>query len=157
MTVFIGALQFINIFFGAILVGSLAFEFVVVVPAFKRLPPDMGARVHKVVLGVLPDYLLPPSAAISAVALALLLIFHSHLRSQQTVIYVLGLIFALALGISTFAISRPVNKRINSWDLATESHPEYPATLLSFQRIHAFRTTVGLIALALFILGAIAH
>lgn len=157
MTVFIGVLQFINLFFSALLVGSLVFEFVVVVPAFKQMPPELGARAHKAVLGYLPDYLLPPSAGISMSALAVLLILHTHLRSQQTVLYSIGFVYALALGISTFAISRPVNKRINDWDLDSETHPEYPETLLSFQRIHMFRTGSGLMALACFVWAAVAH
>lgn len=156
MTGFVDVLRFVNLFAAAILTGSLAFEFVVVVPSLKRFDPETGARVHKVMLGFLPDLLLPPAGGIASVSVLLLLVLHSHLTSTQTLLYAIGAVFWIALGYSTFVISRPVNKRIGAWDLDAETHAEYPEVLSGFQRIHAFRTAVGILGMTFFILANVA-
>jgi len=156
MTAVVHAIRFVNVFFAAIVTGTLVFEFMVVVPTLKQFPAAMGARVHKTMLGSLPDRYMPLSGALAGIAGLLLLLFHSHATTLSTVFTAIGFVCWLVLFVSTFVFSRRTNMMIGGWSL-DEPHDDYPQILQGWGRLHALRTTAGFLGLLAFVVAIVVY
>jgi hypothetical protein len=147
MSALIHVLTTLNLFATGILVGALVFEYFVVVPVLQRLPTTLSAQIHGAMLGHLPDRFMPVSGLTSGTTAIALAAIGWHQPASATALYAVGLTFGATLLVSTARFSLPVNRQIAGWAVG-DVPPEYPAMRRYWDRLHAFRTSCGLVALA---------
>ena len=155
-------LTFVNFLFGGIATGALLFEFLVIVPAMARQPIERSALIHRMLLGELdlPSRVLPPAAMISGFSSLAILLVKDHQATAFTVLYAVGFVSMLSLGILTATISFPMNVTISKWP--TESlltpegvPPEYGRIRQRWDRNMVVRSTAGTVAFVCFLLAGI--
>ncbi len=158
-------LSFINLFFAGIAAGSLLFELLVVVPAMDpdRYGLDRSALMHYMLLGKgnLPARCLPPASALAGISGIALLLSASHQTRTFEVLYLVGVVSMVTMGISTVTQSHPINRKIarcpvESFESPESVPPQYAKMRRFWDRVMLPRTLLGAGAFACFILGTIA-
>jgi hypothetical protein len=155
-------LELFNLLFAGLAAGSLAFEFLVLVPVMQRSPRDISALIHHTVLGKdqLPSRLLPPSAVAASLTAIAALIVKSHPSSGFTVLLIVGLGLMALMGLGTALVSMPMNLAIARWPQESFATPEavpadYEPLRARWDRAMAWRTLLGVAAFVCFIAGAL--
>jgi hypothetical protein len=156
VTTWVDVLRFVNLFAAGILVGSLIFEFLVLIPGLNQLPLKEAARAHQVLLGHLPDRFMPLSGMLASISGIALLVLSYDVTPTAKVLYAVGTIAVIVLIVGTFVYSRPINKVIADWPI--ESLPaDYQQMRKAWDRLHLVRTLAGVISFGCYIVGAIAR
>lgn len=147
-------LRFVNLFSAAIGAGGLAMVLVALVPAKRHLATGPAVDLHQYTTPLIDRYM-PQSIAISLLSALLLLIVDFRGLRPATVATVIGAACTLGVSIVSVRFNFPINRTIAKWSV--EAVPaEYPTLRQRWDRLHLIRTAFAVVALACYIIGAIA-
>ena len=118
-------LTFVNLFFGGIATGALLFELAVLVPSMNRQNTETSALIHRLVLGELdlPMRVLPPSSILGGLSAIALIATKDNPSTTFMVLYIVGIVLMLTLGLTTATISHPINIAISKWPIDSLQPP----------------------------------
>jgi hypothetical protein len=154
MTFVVDALRFVNVFAAAIVGGGLVAILLVVVPVKRTLPARQSVEIHLAMLGHQIDRYMKPSGILSGLTgLALLGLLPEHTLAR-VVPLVLGLLGTVGVVITSRYFNVRSNRAMAGWNLDALP-PGYPEWRDRWDRIHAIRTSCGLVALASYLLSAL--
>ena len=150
-------LRFVNLFTWAIVSGVVVCVLMNAIPAMGRLTPAESVRVHQAMLTDLLDRYMPALNITSNVAAILILIFFFRdLTTVAIAFYAVGLVVGLLLSIPAAAYKIPTNRALAKLEPGVVP-ADYAQTRQRWDRIHVVQTSAALVALACFIIAALAR
>lgn len=153
MAALVDLLRFLSIFLTGIEAGTLLALLVGLVPAIARYPPGEGLKVHQTVEPLLDRYA-PPCTALGAVAAVLTLVLDRDAAASVRLFTTIGLIGSLSVGVVSAGFSDRIMRRFTSFT-TDPLPPEYPELRRRWDRLHAARTVLGLLAFGAYTIAAL--
>jgi hypothetical protein len=145
------ALGILNIFCGALLVGALVLESLAVLPAIRKVPPEVSLQVAHHVGGAAWRYL--PVAGVATYATALgIVILQWNFASLSAGWFIAGLVIMSTAIAVNYGMYLPIDRKVSSW-LVNEIPADNAAVMLRWQRIQNTRTALYSLAYLCFAAG----
>ncbi len=148
-------LRFINIFGWAIVAGGIGMVFMVVIPGMRRMKAAESLQVHRAMLSDLLDRYLPLANTIACIAAILILILYRNLTTVTIISYITGLVASLLVTVPGILFKIPTNRKFARLDAGMVPE-DYPELRQRWDTIHILQTLSAAIALACFIIAALA-
>lgn len=155
MTTLLEVLRFINVFSAAIAAGTLVMVLVVLIPMVRKFSPRMGLELHQA-MDPRVDRYVPASVAVSGIAALLILVLQRNAPTVSTVFTIAGLLGTMGVGVVALGFNVRINRRIREWSVESIP-PEYREVRERWNAGHAVRTASGVLALAAYIIAALAR
>jgi hypothetical protein len=153
MTFVLSVLRFINLFSGALIVGSQVMVSIVILPVMHRWAPNMSVQTHRAMLFGTPDKYIVPSAIMCPLSAIVILVIR-HKADLSSLFDIIGVIAAAGVTVASVAFAEPLSRKILDW-----SDDTVPAAYAGIQQrwdsVHAMRTAAALLMMAAFILATL--
>jgi len=147
-------LHFGNVMLAGIAAGGQVLVLAAIVPTRALLPAGDAVLLHREMSRRI-DRFMPATVGLAALTGVLLLLAANQGGPGSSSLLVVGIVANLCVaGLSIFALM-PINRRVAGW--STDRVPvEFNATFGRWGRLHAARTISSVVALAAYLLAALA-
>jgi hypothetical protein len=147
-------LRIINLLFGAVVLGALIMEMVVILPGVAGLSPGEAIRVLRRFAPIAWGYL-PVCGTLSTLT-AIVIVVIRHALSTPMLLTVAGTLLAIAAVVVGVRLYLPVDQRIRGWP--PEAVPaEYAALSRRLATLHTVRTILFTLGYAAFVVAGVAR
>jgi hypothetical protein len=142
-------LQWLTLFFGAMVAGAMVLEFMVILPTLDRLSAPDAVETIKLLSPGAWRYL-PACGAVSTISAFVLLVTDDDLSGTQSVLMVAALVAVAGFLFMSAGLYRKEDFRVRAWP--TGGIPEeWPAALALLHRLHIARMALYLTAYAILV------
>ena len=155
MTIVLQALQFVNLFAGALGAGGQVFCLRTLIPARRSWTPELGAKVHQDAMTVLPDTYMKPASGIALVTALLIAGLEAGQAGPALVLTLLGAGGQAANAVISARWEWPINHEINGWKGGAVPAERYGTVRATWDEKHLWRTIASSFALVCFILACL--
>jgi hypothetical protein len=146
------ALRDLAILLAGVVGGGQLLMMWVVSTAANRASPHESLRLHQMIMSTdLPDRYIQPAGILSFFTGAVLLGVGPR-HAADVILIAIGMASIVGIAVLTRAVNRPINRELGTWTDANLA--EYPAQRRRWDRSHAVRTALGMLAFAVYIVLA---
>jgi hypothetical protein len=143
----------LNLFFGAMVTGAMALEFMAILPTFRDLGPAAGLRLHRS-LSPRPWRYLPVCGAIATLSAVTALVIDDHFSHTHTTMLIVGL--ACVAGFLFFSANLYRREDLRARALPDEpTETDWNQAVDRLHRLHVARMVLWLVAYGLFVVVAV--
>ena len=150
-----GLLHVINVAAIALLAGGSVMILLVVIPGRRRFELPLSVLVHQTCFDLKKDSYMRGAGVVAVLTTIGILIWHRNFTPAIAALYGLGLVCTLAFIVLVQRIAIPIHQRILTWNAAAPP-PEYVEVRDRFDRTHAVRTALAVLALVCFSIAGVA-
>jgi Domain of unknown function (DUF1772) len=147
-------LRFINVFAAGIVAGGQMLVLLTTARIIRGLAPSLSIQMHQAILDDHADRHMPPAALIAVISGAVILILHHQLTHTSGAFTTAGVVCALGVALVSLSLVQRSNQQIRRWSEGSAVDAALVARR-AWDRAQVLRTTLGVAALACFIIGAL--
>lgn len=147
-------LTFINLFAVAIVVGGLVEVQFAEIPTFRLITPSEHIKIHQL-LDLRMDRYMPQLTIISLLCSCVLLVLARDWNVR--ILFSFGILATLGVIFVSSRLNVPLNKKFRSWSKESPTSFAHRKYLEDWCRYHLYRTILGVLSLASFVLAVLAY
>lgn len=148
-------LRTVNLLCGAVLVGGMIMEFMLILPTQRRIPPADAARAFKIMSPIAWRYL-PVCGALSVMsAIALLVVWHWHsFPAAATGLTIAGLALFIPAVATNLGLYLRADRAARAW-MPEDGEAEFQRLLERMASLHTIRMVLFVTGFACFVVAAV--
>jgi len=151
----VDVLRFLNLCMSGVVAGGMVVVAIAILPARRQLPTASAVVLHQVTTRNI-DRLMPLSTVLSGVTAVLLIGALSGGSGGARTSLVVGAAATAAIVLLSVGLNMPVNRRVARW--SPEAPPaDHEAVLTRWNGVHRARSVLAVVALAAYVIAAIAE